>query len=162
MFVVHYLITILLAFLLQTSPLLMTVGSSWGVDLVLLVVVYFSLFWHGQRTLFLGFLAGLLQDALSSEVLGLNALSKTLTVFVIQSLCRNVQIHSPIAQGIFTCLAILIDILGRVSILLIFQLYAFDLRIILSTLVQQIVLSLCLIPFVCYGLHTFAKTLNVH
>ena len=161
MFVVLYSVTILLAFLAQTSPLLATVGSGWRVDLALLVMVYFSLFWRGQRTLLLGFLTGLLQDALSSEVLGLNALSKTLTVFVLQTLCRNVQVRSPIAQGLFTCLAILIDTLSRVSVMLMFQLYVFEPRIILSTLMQQIVLSLCFIPFVCYGLHSLAQKLHV-
>jgi rod shape-determining protein MreD len=161
MFAVFYGITILIAFLAQTSPLLATVGSGWRVDLSLLIVVYFSLFWHGQRTLILGFTTGLLQDALSSEILGLNALSKTLTVFVVQTLCRNVQVQSLIAQGLFTCLAILLDMLSRMLVMLIFQLNAFEPRIILSTLVQQTVLSLCLVPFVCRGFHTLAKELHV-
>lgn len=160
MVAVLYSIAILIALLAQTSPLLTTVGSGWRVDLALLVVVYFSLFWRGHRTLCLGFLTGLLQDALSSDILGLNALSKTVTVFVIQALCRNVQIHSPIAQGLFTCLGILIDMLSRVSVLLIFQLYAFEPRIILRTLMQQTVLSLCLVPFICYGLNTLANRLR--
>src|ERR671922_1369993 len=97
-----YAIAILLALLAQTSPLLATVGSGLRVDLALLVVVYFSLFWRGQRPLVLGFLTGLLQDALSSDVLGLNALSKTLTAFTVHALCQNVQVHSLIAQGLFT------------------------------------------------------------
>ena len=62
---------VLLALLLQTSPLLFTVGPGLRVDLTLLVVVYFSLFGGGERALVLGFLTGLCQDALSSEVLGL-------------------------------------------------------------------------------------------
>ena len=161
MCVVLYTLIILIVLLAQTSPLLATVGSGWRVDLALLAVVYFSLFWHGHRTLLLGCLTGLLQDALSSEVLGLNALSKTLVVFVVQMLCRNVQVHSVLAQGLFTCVAILIDTLGRMSLLLILQLYAFDFRIILGALVQQIVLSLCLIPLISYGLHIVAKKLHV-
>jgi rod shape-determining protein MreD len=161
MFAVLYILVITIALLAQTSPLLATVGSGWRVDLALLVVVYLSLFWPGHRTLFLGCLTGLLQDALSSEILGLNALSKTLVVFVVQMLCRNVQVHSLLAQGLFTCLAILIDTLGRMSLLLILQLYAFDVRIILGALVQQIVLSLCLVPLVSYGVHTLANKLHV-
>jgi rod shape-determining protein MreD len=161
MFVVLYGITILVAFLAQTSPLLASVGSGWRVDLALLMVVYFSLFGYGPRTLLLGFVTGLLQDALSSEVLGLNALSKTLTVFVVQTLCRNVQVQSLIAQSLFTCLAIVVDTLGRMIVMLIFQLNAFEPRIILSTLAQQTVLSLCLVPFIYRGLHALAKGLHV-
>ena len=161
MFVVLYTITILVAFLIQTSPLLTTIGSGWRVDLALLVVVYFSLFWNGQRTLILGFVTGLLQDALSSETLGVNALSKTLTVFVLQLLCRNVQVQSPVAQGLFACLAIVIDTLARIIVMLIFQLNAFEPRVILSTFMQQTLLSLLLIPFICRGVQALAYGLRV-
>ncbi len=57
------MVAILLALLAQTSPLLFTVGSGLRVDLTLLVVVYFSLFWGGERALVLGFLTGLCHDA---------------------------------------------------------------------------------------------------
>ncbi len=157
-----YGLTLLAVLLLQTSPLLTTVGSGWRVDLVLLVVVYLSLFWNGQRVLILGFLAGVSQDALSSEVLGLNALSKTLTVFVVQTLCRNVQVHSLIAQALFTALGILIDTLSRGALLLIFQLYAFEPRLFLLTLVQQTVLSLIIMPVVYRGLDALGKGLGIH
>jgi len=66
------MVAILIALLAQTSPLLGTVGSGLRVDFTLLVVVYFSLFWGGERALVLGFLAGLCHDALSSETLGVN------------------------------------------------------------------------------------------
>ncbi|MGQ4807946.1 hypothetical protein NKDENANG_01312 [Candidatus Entotheonellaceae bacterium PAL068K] len=163
MFTVWYGIAIVLALLLQTSPLLVTVGSSWRVDWTLLIVVYLSLYQQGHRILVLGFLSGLLQDALSSEVLGLHALSKTLTGFVVYTLSRNVQVHSLIVQGLFTGLAVLIDALGRGLVLFIFlQLHAFDAHFFLGTLAQQIVLSLCVVPFVCRGLHALAKGLHIH
>lgn len=161
MFALFYAIAILLAFLAQTSTLLATVGSALRVDLVLLVVVYFSLFWHGQRPVTLGFLTGLLQDALSSEVLGLNALSKSLAAFTVHTLCRNVQTHSLMAQGLFTCLAIVIDTLGRLLVMIVFQLNTFEPRIVLSTLVLQTVLSVLLVPFVCRGLQALARGLGV-
>jgi rod shape-determining protein MreD len=161
MFALLYAIAILLAFLAQTSPLLATVGSALRVDLLLLVVVYFSLFWHGQRPVLLGFLTGLLQDALSSEVLGLNALSKSLAAFAVYTLCRNVQTHSLMAQGLFTCLAIGIDTLGRLLVMIIFQLNTFEPRMVLSTLVPQTVLSLLLVPLVCRGLQALARGLRV-
>src|SRR2546428_10448900 len=111
------MVAILLALLAQTSPLLFTVGSGLRVDLTLLVVVYFSLFWSGGRALVLGFLTGLCHDALSSEVLGLSALSKSLTAFVVHTLSRNVQGQSLIAQVLFTALAVAVDTLGRLVVL---------------------------------------------
>ena len=161
MFTVLYAIALLLALLGQTNTLLSTVGSSLRVDFALLIVVYFSLFWRDSRPLVLGFVTGLFQDALSSEVLGLNALSKTVTAFTVHTLCRNVQVHSLIAQGLFTGLAILVDTLGRLVVMIIFQLNTFEPRIIVSTLVQQTLVSLCLIPLVCRGLQMFAKGMHV-
>lgn len=161
MHVVLYIITVLIAFLVQTSPLLNTIGSGWRIDLALLVVVYFSLFWNGQRTLVLGFTTGLLQDALSSETLGVNSLSKTLVVFMLQSLCRNIQIDSPIAQGLFACLAVAIDTFARITIMLMFQLNAFEPRVVLLTMMQQTVLSLFIIPFICRAIQTLEYGLRI-
>ena len=160
MFALLYGIAILIALLGQTSPILGTIGAGIRVDFALLVVVYFSLFWRGKRPLILGFLTGLLQDALSSEVLGLSALSKTLTVYSVQRLSQNVQVQSLLAQCLFTCLAVVLDTLGRVVIMLMFQLHTVDLRI-LSMLPQQTLLSLCLGPLVCRGLHALAKGLRL-
>lgn len=161
MYVVLYIIVVLVTFLAQTSPLLTTIGSGWRIDLALLVVVYFSLFWNGQRALVLGFITGLLQDALSSETLGVNGLSKTLVVFILQSLCRNVQIHSPIAQGLFAGLAIAVDTGARITVMLMFQLNAFEPRVILSTMAQQTVLSLLIIPFICRAIQALEYGLRV-
>ena len=132
------LMAILLALLAQTSPLLFTVGSGLRVDLTLLVVVYFSLFWGGERALVLGFLAGLCHDALSSEVLGFSALSKSLTAFVVHTLSRNVQVQSLIAQVLFTTLAVTVDTLARLIVLVVFQLRTLALPVVLSTFVQQL------------------------
>jgi rod shape-determining protein MreD len=161
MFALFYGIAILIALLAQTSSLLCTVGSGLRIDLVLLVVVYVNLFWRGQWPLVLGFLSGSLQDALSSEVLGLSALSKTLTAYAVQALCRNVEVRSLVAQGLVTCLAVVLDTLGRVLVMLMFQLNTVDLRILLSTLLQQTLLSLCLVPFVYRGLHALGMRLRV-
>jgi hypothetical protein len=88
-------------------------------------------------------------------------LSKTLTAFTIHTLCRNVQIHSVVAQWLFTGQAIVVDTLGRLIVMIIFQLNTFEPRIIVSTLVQQTLISLCLVPLVCRGLQALAKGLRV-
>jgi rod shape-determining protein MreD len=154
MFSVVYVTAVLLALLVQTSPLLFTVGPGLRVDLTLMVVVYFSLFWDWQRALVLGFLTGLCQDALSSEVLGLNALSKTLAAFVVHTLSRHVQVQSLTVQVLFTCLAVAVDTLARLVVLMVFQLPSVALPIVFSTFVQQTLLSILLAPCVYYGLQS--------
>jgi rod shape-determining protein MreD len=161
MFLALYGIAILLACIIQTSPLFFAVDAGFHVDLTLLVVVYFSLFWGGQRVLYLGFVTGLLQDALSSELLGLNALSKSLTAFVIYMLCHNVQTGSLMAQGLFTSIAILIDTLTRLTLMGVLQSHTFTLPTVLSTLLQQTLLAVPLLPCVCYGLETLAEALRL-
>lgn len=155
-------IAIIMAFVIQTSPLFFSVGSGWRVDLALVVVVYFSLFWDVQRALLVGFVTGLCQDALSSELLGLNALSKSLSAFAVQTLCRNVQAHSVIAQSLFVSLAVLVDTSVRLLVMVVFQFNAFSVQTVFIILVQQIVLSVLLIPFVCLGLHALAKSLRLY
>lgn len=161
MVMVWYSLTMAVVFLVQTSPWLAPLDSGWRVDLALLVVVYYGLFWRGERALILGFLTGFWQDALSSEVLGLHALSKTLTVFIIQIACRHVQIHSLVAQVVFTGLAMVIDSLARMLVMLLFQLQMVELELFLPTLVQQTMLSLCLGPLVCRSLQALAKGLRL-
>lgn len=154
MFSAVYVVAVLLALLVQTSPLLFTVGPGLRVDLTLMVVVYFSLFWGGERALVLGFLTGLGQDALSSEVLGLSALSKTLTAFVVHTLSRHVQVQSLMAQVLFTCLAVVVDTLARLVVFLVFQLPTLAWPLVCSTFVQQTLLSVLWAPCVYYGLHS--------
>jgi rod shape-determining protein MreD len=154
MFIVVYATAVLLALLAQTSPLLFTVGPGLRVDLTLMVVVYLSLFWGWKRALVLGFLTGLSQDVLSSEVLGLSALSKTLTAFVVHTLSRHVHVQSLTVQVLFTCLAVAVDTLARLVVLMVFQLPSVALSIVFSTFVQQTLLSILLAPCVYYGLHS--------
>ena len=151
------MVAILIALLAQTSPLLFTVGSGLRVDLTLLVVVYFSLFWSGERALVMGFLTGLCHDALSSEVLGLSALSKSLTAFVVHSLSRNVQVQSLMAQVLFTSLAVAVDTLARLVVMVVFQLRTVAFPAVLSTFVQQLLLSILLAPHVYYVLQLAVK-----
>ena len=154
MFSAVYVVAVLLSLLVQTSPLLFTVGPGLRMDLSLMVVVYFSLFWGGERALVLGFLAGLGQDALSSEVLGLSALSKTLTAFVVHTLSRHVQVQGLMAQALFTGLAVVVDTLARLVVLMVFQLPTLAWPIVCSTFVQQTLLSILWAPCVYYGLQS--------
>jgi len=149
-----YVTAVLLALVAQNSPLLFTGGPGLRVDLTLMVVVYFSLFWDWKRALVLGFLTGLCQDTLSSEVLGLSALSKTLMAFVVHTWSRHVHVQSLTVQVLFTCLAVAVDTLTRLVVLMVFQLPSLALPIVFSTFVQQTLLSILLAPCVYYGLQS--------
>ncbi|MBM3222496.1 MAG: rod shape-determining protein MreD [Candidatus Tectomicrobia bacterium] len=152
MFSVVYAAAVVMALLAQTSPLLFTVGPGLRVDLTLVVVVYVSLFWGGERALLAGFLTGLGQDTLSSDVLGLHAFSKSLTAFVVHTLSRHVQSQSLIAQVVFACLAVLIDTLAHLVVMVVFQLPMLPGAVVFSTFVQQTCLSMLIAPCVCYTL----------
>jgi rod shape-determining protein MreD len=162
MVVIFFALTILSALLIQTNPLLFTVGSGFRLDASLLLVVYFSLFWDGPRALLLGFITGLCQDALSSEVLGLNALSKSVSAFIVHVLCRNIQVQNVVAQGFFTCLALAIDTFVHLVVMVMFQLNTLTLQLVfITTFTQQMLISLVCMPFVCRGLQALAKGLHV-
>jgi rod shape-determining protein MreD len=162
MFVVFATLAILAALLLQTSPLLFTVGPGLRIDMVLLVVVYFSLFWSGPRVLGVGFMAGLCQDVLSSGSLGLHAFSKSLSAFAVHMLCRNVQVQHVLAQSVFTCVALVVDTLTHLLVTALFQLNPLSFQVmLLHTFVQQLLLSVCCAPVVCYGLQALAQILQI-
>ena len=158
---VFVFLTFLLTFLVQTSPLLFAAGSAWRVDLVLLVVVYFSLFWGGQQALLLGFWAGLAQDALSSELMGLHALSKSLAAFVVLSLCRQVQVQNLAAQELFALVAFLTDTLARLMLMGILQMRLWSFAAMIVPMLQQLLLTAVLVPLVCWGLQLAVHCLRV-
>jgi rod shape-determining protein MreD len=162
MFVVFAALAILVALLLQTSPLLFTVGPDLRIDMPLLVVVYFSLFWSGPRALGVGFMAGLCQDVLSSGDLGLHAFSKSLSAFAVHMLCRNVQVQHALAQSVFTCLALVVETLAYLLVMAMFQFNTVSFqRGLLSIFVQPALLSVCCTPVVCYGLQALAQSLQL-
>jgi rod shape-determining protein MreD len=70
-----------LALTLQTTMARLVVRGAGAVDFVLIVVVYAALVGGPVTGLLTGTFAGLLQDALSSGVIGIGGLSKTLVGF---------------------------------------------------------------------------------
>jgi rod shape-determining protein MreD len=71
-----------LALALQTTLARFLVGGTAGIDLVLVVVVYAGLSFGPVTGLMTGTFAGLLQDALSSGIIGIGGLAKTVVGFV--------------------------------------------------------------------------------
>ena len=76
------ILAIVLALALQTTMARFVIRGTVAVDLVLVVVVYVALTSGPVTGLLSGTLAGLVQDALSSGVIGIGGLAKTVVGFV--------------------------------------------------------------------------------
>jgi rod shape-determining protein MreD len=79
---VAILIAIALALALQTTLARFLVSGTTAVDLVLVVVVYVALTSGPITGMFAGSLAGLIQDALSSGIVGIGGLAKSVVGFL--------------------------------------------------------------------------------
>ena len=76
------LVAIALALALQTTLARFLVGGTAAIDLVLVVVVYVALTSGPITGMFAGSLAGLIQDGLSSGVIGIGGLAKSIVGFL--------------------------------------------------------------------------------
>jgi rod shape-determining protein MreD len=113
-------LAIALSLALQTTLARLVVRGSMAVDLVLVVVVYVALTSGPVTGLLTGTVAGLLQDALSTGVIGIGGLAKTIVGFlagvigsqfiVSQSVPRFVVffgatvLHAVVFMGLYTVL----------------------------------------------------------
>ena len=79
---VGVLIAIALALALQTTLARFLVGGTAALDLVLVVVVYVALTTGPVAGMLAGSAAGIIQDALSSGVIGIGGLAKSVVGFV--------------------------------------------------------------------------------
>ena len=77
------LIAIALALALQTTLARFVVGGAAAIDLVLVAVVYVALTTGPVSGLLAGSVAGLIQDALSSGVIGIGGLAKAIVGFLV-------------------------------------------------------------------------------
>ena len=116
------LIAVAVALALQTTLSRLAVRSTVAVDLVLVVVVYVALTSGPATGLLTGTFAGLVQDALSSPVIGIGGLAKTIVGFlagiigsqfiVAQPLPRFVVffgatvVHAIVFMGLYTLLGL--------------------------------------------------------
>jgi rod shape-determining protein MreD len=76
------ILAVVVALALQTTLARFVIGRTVAVDLVLVVVVYVALTSGPATGLMTGAVAGLVQDALSSGVVGIGGLSKTIVGFL--------------------------------------------------------------------------------
>lgn len=116
------LVAVAVALALQTTLSRVAIRSTVAVDLVLVVVVYVALTSGPATGLLTGAFAGLVQDSLSSSVIGIGGLAKTIVGFlagiigsqfiVAQSLPRFVVffgatvLHAVVFMGLYVLLGL--------------------------------------------------------
>ena len=97
-------LAIVLALALQTTIARFVVTGPIAVDLVLVVVVYVALSSGSVPGLITGTVAGLIQDSLSTGVIGIGGLAKTIVGFVTGIIGTQLNIAEPIPRFVvFFC-----------------------------------------------------------
>jgi rod shape-determining protein MreD len=92
------LIAIALALALQTTLARFVVGGTAALDLVLVVVVYVALTSGPVTGMFAGSLAGLVQDALSSGIIGIGGLAKSVVGFLAGAIGQQFIVTAPLPR----------------------------------------------------------------
>ena len=92
------ILAIILALALQTTIARFVVAGRVAVDLVLVVVVYVALSSGAVPGLMTGTVAGLIQDSLSTGVIGIGGLAKTIVGFVTGIIGTQLNIAEPVAR----------------------------------------------------------------
>lgn len=76
--IVRVLVVVAVGLALQMALARYAVGGRWAFDLVLVAVVYAALAWGPIAGMWAGTTGGLIQDALSGDVIGVGGLAKTI------------------------------------------------------------------------------------
>jgi len=92
------ILAIVLALALQTTIARFVVSGTIAVDLVLVVVVYVALSSGSVPGLVTGTVAGLIQDSLSTGVIGIGGLAKTIVGFITGIVGTQLNIAEPVAR----------------------------------------------------------------
>ena len=92
------ILAIILALALQTTIARFVVSGTVAVDLVLVVVVYVALSSGSMAGMLSGTVAGLIQDSMSTGVIGIGGLAKTIVGFVTGIIGTQLNIAEPVAR----------------------------------------------------------------
>jgi rod shape-determining protein MreD len=92
------LIAIALALALQTTLARFLVGGTAAIDLVLVAVVYIALTSGAVSGMLAGSVAGLMQDALSSGVIGIGGLAKSIVGFFVGAIAQQFIVTATIPR----------------------------------------------------------------
>jgi rod shape-determining protein MreD len=103
--IVAALLAVAVALALQTTLASRVIRGDATLDLVLIVVVYISLITGPVTGLLIGTAAGLTQDALSSGIIGVGGLSKTVVGFFAGLLGTQFIVTAPLSRFVVFVLA---------------------------------------------------------
>lgn len=103
--IVVSLLAIAAALALQTTLASLVIRGTAALDLVLIAVVYLALISGPVTGLLLGSAAGLVQDALSSGIIGIGGLAKTVVGFVAGVLGTQFIVTAPLSRFVVFVLA---------------------------------------------------------
>jgi rod shape-determining protein MreD len=156
-----YFLAVVLALGLQTHVVFHSVSIVWHVDLALLVMVSGCLQWEERRVLVFGFVTGLMHDALSSEVIGLHAVSKTVVAYATLLLSRHVQSHGIMLQSGVAALATVLDTTTRLFVLAVLHSRGYPLSMILHVLMSHLLLGAAFMPPIHTGLRATMQILHL-
>jgi len=86
------------------------------IDLVLIINIYTALYFSQTSCLAISLSTGLMQDALTKGIMGMNAFSKTVLAFLISALSSRIVIKQPV-------LSFLVGVASVLDLLIIFGLH---------------------------------------
>jgi rod shape-determining protein MreD len=92
------LVAIALALALQTTLARFLIGGTAAIDLVLVAVVYVALTSGATAGMLAGSVAGLIQDALSSGVIGIGGLAKSIVGFAVGAIGQQFIVTAAIPR----------------------------------------------------------------
>jgi rod shape-determining protein MreD len=114
------------ALALQTTLARVVIGGTVALDLVLIVVVYVALVSGPVRGLLIGSVAGLVQDALSSGIIGVGGLAKTIVGFVAGFLGTQFIVTAPLARFLVFVLATVLHALVFMGLYVLLDMRQFE------------------------------------
>ena len=124
--VVAALVAIAAALALQTTLASLVIRGTAALDLVLIVVVYLGLVSGPVAGLLLGMTAGLIQDALSSGLIGVGGLAKTVVGFVAGLLGTQFIVTAPLSRFLVFVLGTVIHAAIFMGLYMLLDLRQFD------------------------------------
>ena len=156
-----YGLAMIVALVLQTHLVFDGISIVWHVDLALLVMVSGCLQWEERRVLVFGFCTGLMHDALSSDVMGLHAVSKTVVAYTVLLLSRHVQSHGLVWQSGLAALATVLDTASRLFVLAVLQSRGYPLSMMLRVVMAHLLLGAVLMPLIHLSLRATMQVLRL-
>jgi rod shape-determining protein MreD len=114
------------ALALQTTLASLVIRGTAALDLVLIVVVYIALTSGPVTGLLLGSAAGLIQDSLSSGIIGIGGLAKTIVGFVAGMLGTQFILTAPLSRFVVFVMATILHATVFMGLYILLDLRQFD------------------------------------